>query len=456
MGEYQTSRDLDSWRSELKLKSSLIVFIGVFLFSLVLKAQTEIPAVAQPKICTTEIRMDGAIGPASLAMLEKGLEKAQSKKCKSLLVTINTPGGSLQTTRLIVEKILNSPIPVLCLVSPSGGHAGSAGAIILQACHVNGAMVATNIGAATPIAGTGQEMPEDLRKKLINDTRSWMESITRLRDRSEKFGQDIVTEAKAVSAQEAHELGAIDFVATRKMDFLEFAEGREVKMSEEKKEKVVVGDLIAVEPTLRDHFLALFGDPQIAYLLFMGSLALLYFEITHPGTMIAGVVGGVGLVLALIALHKLQVEWGGLLLIALGLGLLIAEAFIPSFGILGVGGVVSFFIGSLFLFDPEKTGGYQLPLSLILTTTITLGGVMFGLAYLAFKTLGLKPKWGGGEMSQREAKVVAIHEGGTEGQVEVLGEIWKFKSSSPVVVGQSVLIQKIKGLTLIISDKKES
>lgn len=407
--------------------------------------------------CTPEIRLDGTIGPGSLVMLERGLEKAKSKDCRSLLITINTPGGSLQSTRLIVEAILNSPIPILCLVAPSGGHAGSAGAIILQACHVNGAMVATNLGAATPIAGTGQEIPEDLRKKLLNDTRSWMEGITKLRKRSEKFGQEIVTEAKAVSAEEALEIGAIDYVATRKLDFLKFAEGREVQMTEEKTESVVVGDLLTLEPTLRDHFLALFADPQIAYLLFMGSLALLYFEITHPGTMVAGVVGGVGIVLALIALHKLQVEWGGLLLIVLGLGLLLAEAFMPSFGILGAGGIVSFIIGSLFLFDPEKTGGYQLPLYLILPTALTVGGIMFGLAFLAFRTLKLKPKWGGAEMPDREAKVVSLKgETHQEGQVEVLGEIWKFESLVPVEVGQKVIIQKVKGLTLIVSDKKES
>lgn len=446
------------------MKRNVLLAYFALLLGLPLWAQSEKPSAPassaeegiQKTNCTPEVELTGTIGPGSLVILERALEKADSLKCSSVLVLINTPGGSLQSTRLIVERILNSPVPVLCLVYPSGGHAGSAGAIIHQACHVNGAMEATNLGAATPIASTGQEIPEDLRKKLLNDTRSWMEGITRLRGRSEKFGQDIITEAKAVSAQEAKELGAIDFVGAKKMDFLSFAEGREVKLAEETTTTVRVGELIPIEPNVRDHFLALFADPQIAYLLFMGSLALLYFEITHPGTMVAGVVGGVGLVLALIALHKLQVEWGGLLLILLGLGLLIAEAFVPSFGILGLGGIASFVIGSLFLFDPEKSGGYQLPVPLILTTAGVLGSAMLGLAYLAFKTLGLKPKWGGGEMSHREAKVIEVLDEGREGHVEVLGEIWKYRSQTPLTVGQKVFVEKIDGLTLIVTDKKEN
>ena len=403
--------------------------------------------------CTPEVALTDAIGPGSLSILDRALERAKKENCPSLLVTINTPGGSLQTTRMIVEKILNSPIPILCLVSPSGGHAGSAGAIILQACHVNGAMIATNIGAATPISGDGQTIPEDLRKKIMNDTISWVEGITVHRERSKAFGRDIITEAKSVSADEAKKIGAIDFVATKKADFLKFAEGREVKLTEQKTTKVQVGEVSTVEPSLRDRFLTLFGDPQLAYLLLMGSLALLYFEITHPGTMVAGVVGAVALIVALIALHKLQVEWGGLALLLLGLGLLIAEAFLPSFGILGVGGIAAFVIGSLFLFDPEKTGGYQLPLFLILSTAGAIGTIMLGLGVLAFRTLGLRPKWGGDEMAGQVALVVELEDGGREGQAEVMGEIWKFRSSDPVVKGQSVYVQKIKGLTLLVSSE---
>ncbi len=437
----------------------IFLLIASFAFSMslltahVFAADSQEPVASESLVtCTPEIAMTDTIGPGSLSLLERAFDRAKRDSCSSILITINTPGGSLQTTRMIVEKILNSPVPILCLVSPSGGHAGSAGAIILQACHVNGAMTATNIGAATPISGTGEAIPDDLRKKLINDTRSWVEGITEHRGRSKSFGADIITEAKSVSADEAKKIGAIDFVATKKSDFLEFSKGREVKLTEQKTTEVKVGELQYIEPSLRDLFLTLFGDPQLAYLLLMGSLALLYFEITHPGTMVAGVVGAVALVVALIALHKLQVEWGGLMLLLLGLALLIAEAFLPSFGILGVGGIAAFVMGSLFLFDPEKTGGYQLPLVLILATAGTIGAIMLTLGFLAFRTFGLKPKWGGDEMAGQKAVVVDLEEDPREGRVEVMGEIWRFKCSTPVTKGQVVLVEKLKGLTLLVKE----
>ncbi|MCB0386256.1 MAG: ATP-dependent Clp protease proteolytic subunit, partial [Bdellovibrionales bacterium] len=241
--------------------------------------------------CTLQMEVTGAIGPGTLDLFQRGIAKAQDRKCTSLLVLINTPGGSLQSTRLIVEEILSSPIPVMCLVHPSGGHAGSAGAIILQACHISGAVEATNIGAATPIASTGQEIPDDLRKKLLNDTRSWVEGLTKLRKRSEKFGQDIILEAKAVSAREALKLGAIDFVGRQKQEFLEFAHGRLTQIKDQQSEtRVAVGPLEVWEPDLRHRLVSFLTDPQTAYMMFMGSLALLYYEITHPGLLVPGVI----------------------------------------------------------------------------------------------------------------------------------------------------------------------
>ncbi len=398
--------------------------------------------------CTLELEMSGTIGPASVDLFKRGLKMAQDKGCPSLLVLINTPGGSLQSTRLIVEDILNSPIPILCLVHPTGGHAGSAGAIIMQACHVAGAMVATNMGAATPVAGGGQEIPEDLRKKLISDTRSWAEGLAKLRGRNEEFAKDIVTEAKAVSATEAFEIGAIDYLAERKIDFLTFAEGREVTLGESEKTLVQVGDSLVMPHDLRYRTLALVADPTLAYLILMGSLALLYYEITNPGTMVAGVVGGVGLVVALISLHKLEVVWGGLALMLLGLALLIAEAFMPSFGILGVGGIASFVLGSVFLFDPAETG-YQLPLSLIISTSVILGLIMMGVGYLAVSSFKVKKKGGYDDIVGLAGEVSWVDESSpTKGQMMVHSELWRFESETEVKVGDRLEVVGYSGLTL--------
>lgn len=402
--------------------------------------------------CTMEIKVTGTIGLASLDRLERGIESAEKNSCESLLLLINTPGGSLQSTRKIVEGILNSPVPILCLVYPSGGHAGSAGAIILQACHVAGAMEATNIGAATPVSGSGQEMQKDLRQKMLNDTKSWLEGITKLRGRSHQFGQDIITEAKAVSAREALKLKAIDFVAQTKADFLEFSKGRRVKMSQKREVDVVVGPIRVFHEGLRDKVMTLIADPQIAYMMFMASLGLIYFEITHPGMMVPGVIGGVGLLVSLVSLHKLDVAWGGLLLILLGLVFMVAEAFVPSFGVLGLGGASSFVLGSLFLFDPEKTG-IQLPLSLILPTALLLSLLTLGIAFMAYRTYHLRKQGGSDELLDREGKVIKTEEGGREGLLAIHGETWRFTCSEKVRVGETLNVEAYKGLTLVVSKK---
>ena len=342
--------------------------------------------------CTLELEITGTIGVATLDVYQRAKKRVLKKGCSSLLLLVNTPGGALQTTRMIIEEILNSPFPVLCLVYPSGGHAGSAGAIILQACHVSGAVRATNIGAATPILSTGKDTPKDLRKKIFNDTQSWIEGITKLRKRNEKFSKEIVTEAKAVSASEAFKIGAIDFLVTEKGEFLKNAHGKEVILQDNQKEKVITGDLQVFPLDLRYQLISLLTDPQTAYLIFMGSLGLIYFEITHPGVIVPGVLGGMGLIFSLVSFHKLNVQWGGLALILLGLILMLAEAFVPSFGFLGLGGLMSFVLGSVFLFDPQS--GYFVPLPfLIVVSTLFWSFPLFDCLFALFDETK-KEEWG--------------------------------------------------------------
>lgn len=425
------------------MKFWIFIFVCVFSF-------LGVWSLAFAEGCTLEVPIVGPIGSGTVDVITRAQAKAESEGCESSLLLINTPGGSLESTRMIVEKILNSPKPILCLVYPDGGHAGSAGAIILQACHVNGAMKNTNLGAATPIMGTGQDIDGDLRKKMINDTTSWMDSLTTLRGRDAKFGRDIVTDAKAVSAEEAKKIGAIDLLVQSKSEFLEKAKNREVSMTGGDKARVQTGDLVSFALDVRYQILSLLSDPQIAYLLFLGSLALLYFEFTHPGTLVAGVIGGLGLVLSLVALHKLNVEWGGLVLILLGIALLIAEMFIPSFGALGLGGIAAFIVGSIFLFDPAKTGGYTLPISTILITAAIFASLFLGIGYLVLQTLKLRKERGASEFLGQVAKVVS------DQYVEIQGELWKFESSDAVKIGDLVEVTKTDGLNLVVKLKSDS
>lgn len=394
--------------------------------------------------CTLQLKIEGAIGPGQLEYLERGFEKANQMNCRSVLLLINTPGGALNTTRKMVEHILASPIPVLCLVSPSGGHAGSAGAIILMACHVSGALPGTNIGAATPISGAGEDIGKDARAKAIEDTVGWLKSLARIQGRSLEFAEKIVTDAKSYDAIEAAKLRAIDTVAPDLNSFLDFAEGREVKMANERTVKVATGALVEYEPSTRIRFLKFITDPQFAYLLFMGSIALLYFEFTHPGSIVPGVAGGIGLVVSLMAFHMLDVWWGAVLLIVLGLAFLVAEAFVPTFGALGIGGVVALTAGSLLLFEE---GG--LPTALVYGVSIVTGALMLGLAYFAYRTRRKNRVTVEKSLVGQIGEVASLESPSRRrGMVIVGGEYWRFVCETDLAVGDKVEIAEQEGLTM--------
>jgi membrane-bound serine protease (ClpP class) len=404
---------------------------------------------AEP-VCTVQTDMTDVIGPATVDLVKRVKDFAQARQCSSIFYQINTPGGSLASTRKIVEMILNSPIPVLCLVAPSGGHAGSAGAIILQACHVNGALRGTNLGAATPI-GLGKELPKDLRQKILNDTSSWLDSLTKLRGRSEKFGRQIILDAKAVDAEEAVKIKATDFVGDTPDEFLKFAEGRKVKMSEKQETEVKVGAPVMFAHDTRYETLLLLTDPELAYMMLLGSLALLYFEFTHTGVLLPGIIGGVGLVISFVALERLDVEWGGVLLIMLGIGLLILEMFLPTFGLAGVGGIASFVLGSVFLFDPVKSWGYRLPLTLIIPVVLISAGVFVSVTYLMLNTRRVKKRGGFDDMMGLTARVIGLEGADAlKGQIELRGEIWHFVSDQAVAVQDPVVVKGHKGLVLLV------
>lgn len=403
--------------------------------------------------CTVAVTINEAISASTSDYLERAEKRAEENKCDSIYLRMNTPGGSLQSTRLIVERILASDLPYLCLITPRGGHAGSAGAIILQACHVNGGVIATNIGAATPILGTGEKTPDDLRKKIINDTVSWMEGVTKLRGRSLKFSKEIITEARSSSSEEAYKEKALDILAANELDFLQQAKGRSVIVGEKKEHTVAVGDLQEFTPDLRYKVLSFIADPEFAYLLFMGSLALLYVEITHPGLIAPGVIGGIGLVLSLIAFHKLDVAWGGLALILLGIAFLILEIFLPSFGALGIGGLISVFVGSLFLFDAQTTG-YTLPISLIISVVAVLGLFFSGIGYLAVKTIRHKSRDVDSDLTSTDGVVVAVEANGHRGQIQIMGETWRFVSEDSLKENDRVHVTARQGLTLNVKKVK--
>ena len=408
--------------------------------------------------CTMQLSINTAITPVTLDLIKKTVTLAEKKNCSSVLVEIDTPGGTLPATRLIVQEILNSPLPFLCLVSPKGAQATSAGAIILQACHVVGALRGTNLGASTPVLlGKQMDKESDMRKKAVNDTVSFVKSLSHLRKRNEQFAEEIVTQAKSVTAAEALSLQAIDWTGDTAADFLTFSEGRAVEMGEGKQIEVTTGPLTAFPMGFRYSILNFFADPQILYLLFLGSIMLIYFEFTHPGTLVPGVVGGIGLIISLVGLNTFSVAWGAVALIFAGLILFLAEMLVPSFGVLGIGGVISFILGSVYLFDPVEMGGYSLPLSLILTVSIIIGLLMFGACYLAVKTFRMKRDITAmGTVLFQEGEVTEILDDfGKKGWIIIHGENWKFRSEESLKVGDFVKVIRHKRMDLIVEKSSE-
>ena len=224
-------------------------------------------------------------------------------------------------------------------------------------------------------------------------------------------------------------------------------------MSEDQTIKVVVGSLEVLDLNLKQKILALTTDPQIAYMLLMGSLGLIYFEITHPGTIVPGVVGGIGLVFALLSLHKLEVTWAGAILIALGLLFMILEAFTPSFGFLGVGGTLAFVLGSIFLFDTQLTG-YSVPYTVILPISLLLGIISMGIAYLAFSTRNLRRRGTVDDLVGDRVEVTAFNPKNKKGSAKLNGEIWRIRSEEELSLQQEVYVEKVEGLTLYVTSQK--
>lgn len=416
------------------------------------RAQNAAPDRDTPS-CTLQLRIEGPIGPGSLDYLEHGFREAESKRCRSILLLVNTPGGALSTTRLMVEKILASPIPVLCLVHPSGGHAGSAGAILLMACHVSGASPATNIGAATPVSGSGQEMGKDLRAKMLEDTVSWVKGLAKLRGRNVELSGKVVSEARALDAESAAKEKLLDTVQPDVQRFLDFAEGRDVAMSGDSRAAVRTGALAIYEPDLRSRFLQIIANPEFAYLLFMASLALLYFEFTHAGATMPGVVGGIGLIISLVAFHYLDIRWAGAALIVLGLAFMVAEAYLPTHGALGVGGIASFIVGSIFLYE-RLPGQPALSPWLIGGTTLVFGGAMLGIAVLAFRAHRRGPALNETALLGQTGEVASVESPSLrKGMINVDGEFWRFKCESDLQPGARVQVVAQDGLTLVVKRK---
>lgn len=399
------------------------------------------------------LEIEGAIGPATVAYLSWGLEEAERRKAPLVIVRLDTPGGLEASMREIVKKIIAVPLPVVVYVAPSGSQAASAGTYILYAAHVAAMAPATTLGAATPVQLGGGEVDEALRKKVINDAASFLRGLAHLRGRNEVWAEKAVREGATLTAGEALKLGVIDLLARDLEELLQKLDGRHVEvLGQEVVLDTEGGILEKFEPNWRIRLLALLTNPNVAYLLMLLGVYGLLFEFSNPGAIVPGVLGAICLLLALYAFQILPVNSIGIALILLGIALMVAEAFVPSFGILGFGGVVAFIFGSLML-TSSPIPGFGLDPRLVYTTAVLSAVLLLGGLAMLLR-LHRKPVAIGPEELVSEG-AVALEDFEREGWVWVHGERWRAVTDRPVKRGAKLKVLTVEGLILKVTPEEE-
>jgi membrane-bound serine protease (ClpP class) len=440
-------------------------------------AVSQAPAAKKP---VAILGIEGPIGPATGDYLARGIREAHARNAGAVVLRIDTPGGLASTMREVIRDIIASPIPVIGYVAPGGAHAASAGTYILYATHLAAMSPGTNLGAATPVQlrppipgigappreterDSGTEKGEDGKKKdspatappsdaasqkAINDARAYIRSLAQMRGRNVEWAERSVSEAAALSAEEALKEKVIDLIARDIPDLLAKAHGRTVRIDETDVRLDTSGaPTFAIEPDWRSRFLATITDPNIAYILLLIGIYGLIFEFYSPGIIFSGVIGAICLVLALYALHVLPVNYAGLGLILLGIAFMLAEAFVPAFGVLGIGGIIALVIGSIILLDTEAPG-------FGLSWTV-IGAVAATSALLTFAIIGFAARaWRRPVVSGREAMVGAsgrvVEWSGAQGMVRVHGELWQARADGPLAPGDAVTVTAIDRLVLTV------
>jgi len=429
-----------------RLLSRFVLFACLVLLSIPASA-------AMVRVLTVQ----GPISPASADYLLRGIDKAIDDQAHLIVIEMDTPGGLDSSMRDIIKAILSSPVPVAAYVSPKGARAASAGTYILYASHIAAMAPATNLGAATPVelAPSGVDKPaapdkpaaskpaesqpgDPKMRKAVHDAAAYIRSLAELRGRNAEWAERAVREAVSLPASEALELKVIDLMAADLDDLLRQVNGRVIKMDGQ----TVTLDTAQIEiervmPDWRSRLLAVIGDPSIAYILMLLGIYGLIYEFSNPGMLFPGVVGGICLLLGLFALQVMPISYAGLALMLLGIVLMISEAFVPSFGALGLGGIAAFIIGSVMLIDTDLPG-YGIPWMLIVPVAVASALFSFFVAGMAIKARARPVVTGAEEMIGAPGEILEDME--REGWAHIHSEQWRVRSKVPLKRGSRVRV----------------
>lgn len=444
----------------------LLAFTGMLLVQQTAPHASDSPDQTQPLAYV--IQVNGEIDPAVYDLIDRGIKHAEAEKADVIVLEMQTPGGLYESMQQIVQDIMESSVPVATYVSPSGSRAASAGTYILYGSHIAAMAPGTNIGAATPIRMIDQSSPfrppdssiptsgpykprNTLEVKMINDAAAYIRGLAEYRGRNAEWAEKAVREADSLSASEALSKKAIDVIAVDVPDLLNKIDGRTVKMAHGQVIRLHTKGAKIEAPLkedLRSNVVGAIANPNIAFLLIIAGAYGLIYEIFHPGMIFPGVLGLIALVLGLFAMHVLPTNYTGLALIGLGICMMVGEAFVPSFGVLGLGGAIAFAVGASMLFGGGGTPGID-PW-LIAGTTISSVGFLSVLVAVVIRAQRRKPVTGMEELMEAEGEVVNWAHG--EGEVFITGEIWRASAPPDFILnkGDKVRVQEIDGLRLIV------
>ena len=401
-----------------------------------------------------ELKLDGEVEPILATYIDEGLADAERRHASLVLITMDTPGGLSDSMKDMIQHILASPLPVAVYVSPTGARGASAGFYILLSADIAAMAPGTHAGAASPIIAIGgfpQQIDEVFRKKINQDAMAFLRSFTVRRNRNPELAEKAITESKAFTEKECLDGKMIDLIVNTSDDLIRQLDGRTITRFDGTKVTLVLKNAARAEFELsaRQRFLARIVEPDVFFvLLILGALGL-YTEFTHPGVIAPGVIGGICLILALYAMHFLPVNLAGLFLIALSLAFFILEAKAPSHGVLALGGIVSMFLGAVFLVRSPLTAG-GVSLGVALAATLPFGVLAMVLTRLVLRSRKWKTATGREELIGSSGTVTTELKAGAEGMVRVHGELWRAQSSEPVPEGKTVRVTKVEGLKLYV------
>ncbi|MDX1391683.1 MAG: nodulation protein NfeD [Rheinheimera sp.] len=424
-----------------------------------------LPVCARQAVWLLDIH--GAIGVATAEYVESGIDKAHSEQGQLIVLRMDTPGGLDLAMRQIIQRILSSDIPLACFVSPQGARAASAGTYILYACHIAAMSPATTLGAATPVqmgAPSPASTPEDknqpansnqsaMQRKIINDATAYIEGLAQLRGRNSEWAKQAVTEGVSLPAEQALQQQVVNLLARDIPDLLAQLDGTTVNMQQQQLTLTLKdAELIAFEPSWRHQFLSVLTNPNVAYILMLLGIYGLFFEFSNPGMAVPGITGALCILLALYAFQVLPVNYAGIAIILLGVALMVAEAVAPSFGVLGIGGIVALIVGSVILFDSPHPE-FQLALPVIAAVAVCSAGFSFFIIGMLLKNRRNPVVSGTTTLLGQCAKVERFDQ--QYAMVHLQGEWWQVESAQALQIGDWVRVQGIDGLVLQVNKTKE-